>query len=42
MMGAQLNGRELIMMPGLADLYFPRFTRFTLLPSRWSLRWKLF
>lgn len=39
MMGAQLHGRELIMMPGLADLYFPRFT---LLPSRWSLRWKLF
>jgi hypothetical protein len=37
MMGAQLHGRELIMMPGLADLY-----RFTLLPSRWSLRWKLF
>lgn len=41
MMGAQLNGRELIMKAGcgVADVHVPRFA---LLPSRWSLRWKLF
>ncbi len=41
MMGAQLNGRELIVMAGcgLASVYI---SRFALLPTRWSLRWKLF
>ena len=40
-MGAQLNGRELILMAGCgaAGVYISPFAG---LPTRWSLRWKLF
>ena len=40
-MGAQLNGRELILMAGCgaAGVYMYRIFA---LPTRWSLGWKLF